>query len=246
MKILMLGVGDFFSRRYYSSSFVLLYDNRTLLVDCPDPIRRMLYDASQLSGLRLDLKDLNDVIVTHLHGDHSNGLESLAYYKRFVEKRRPTIYTIPEVADNLWEHKLKASMHYQQDLETGEPQYSTLEDYFKLSLLKPGIVNTVKGLKIQIRYTRHFIPCFGLKIAYGGRCLGYSSDTAFDPEHIAFLSDCDLIFHESNLGGHTPYEKLLELPIDIRKKMLVVHVHDDFDVKNGSIHCAREGAVYEL
>lgn len=246
MKILILGVGDFFSRKYYSTSFLLLYDNQKILVDCPDPLRRMLYDASKRSGFQIDLPDINDVILTHLHGDHSNGLEGLGFYKRFVEGRRVTLYTIPEVATELWEHKLRASMGAITDLETHRTRHFHLKDYFRIRLFKFGKINRVKNLKIVIRRTKHYIPCFGLKIGYRGKWVGYSSDTSFDPEHIEFLADCDLILHETNIGGHTPYEKLIELPADIRRKMLLVHVPDDFDVRRSKIACASEGKILEI
>jgi ribonuclease BN (tRNA processing enzyme) len=247
MKVLVLGVGDFFSRLYYSTSFLLLYDdNKTLLVDCPDPLRRMIYDAATRSNIPIDLPDIQDVVVTHVHGDHSNGLEGLGYFMHFVEKRSPTVYTIPEVADVIWEHKLWASMQSQIDLETQKPDFFKMDDYFKMKLLNPGVVNEVNGLGLRIRYTKHYVPCFGLKISYNGRCLGYSSDTMFDPEHISFLSDCDLILHETNSGGHTPYEKLLDLPEEIRNKMLLIHIPDDFDPAESQIRCAEEGGVYEV
>jgi len=93
MKILVLGVGDFFSRRYFSTCFIVLYDNRRLVVECPSPFRRMLYEASRKSGVNLDLSDINDVLVTHVHGDHSNGLESLGFFKQYIHKQCPTLYT---------------------------------------------------------------------------------------------------------------------------------------------------------
>jgi ribonuclease BN (tRNA processing enzyme) len=245
-QVLMLGVGDFFSRLYYSTCFVVLYDKRMLLVECPDPLRRMVYDASKKSGIPLDLGDLDDVLVTHIHGDHSNGLEGLGFFKRFIHESRPTLYTIPEMADILWENKLCASMGMQIDLETREPELFEFSDFFNLRLLYPEKTNKIYDLDVKIRYTKHFVPCVGLKIGYRGKWLGYSSDTKFDPEHIEFLSDCDLIFHETNTGGHTPYEQLLSLPETIRNKMMLVHIPDEFDTTSCAIPCAMEGQVYSI
>jgi ribonuclease BN (tRNA processing enzyme) len=41
-----------------------------------------------------------------------------------------------------------------------------------------------------------------------GKTFGYSSDTAFDPGLIEFLSAADLIVHETNLGRHTPLTRI--------------------------------------
>ncbi len=243
-KILVLGRGDFFSRYNYSTSFLIFYSDRNLLIDCPCPIRRMVYDASKKSGIPLDMHDINDVLVTHVHGDHSNGLESLGFFKKFVQGERANIYTIPEVEHDLWEHKLKAAMHRQVDHVNGESHEFSLEDYFNVHLLEPGKVNDVNGLKIVIRYTRHYVPCFGFKVGYGDSWVAYSSDTTYDPEHIEFLSDADIIFHETNLAGHTPYKELLELPESVLNKMVLVHIYDDFPCSESKIPCAREGVVY--
>lgn len=244
LKFLMLGVGDFFPRRYYYTSFLILTNHSNVLVDCPDPLHKVLFEATRRSGISIEITDINNVILTHLHGDHSNGLEGLGFYKHFIHKRRPTIYTIAEVANNLWEHKLCGSMCRMNDLESMTPRFYQLQDFFKIRLLREGVIHRIKDLKVIIRMTKHYIPCFGLKIGYKGRWLGYSSDTAFDPEHISFLSDCHLILHETNVGGHTPYEKLLTLPESIRNKMLLVHLTDDFDTRRSKIPCAEEGKIY--
>ncbi|MBI4512233.1 MAG: hypothetical protein HY698_21550 [Deltaproteobacteria bacterium] len=76
-----------------------------------------------------------------------------------------------------------------------------------------------------------------------GRTLGYSSDTAFDPELIAFLEPADLIIHETNLGpAHTPYSALAALPADLRAKLRLIHYPDGFDMTS-SIKALREGDV---
>ena len=246
LSILILGIGDFFSKYYYHTSFVIFPDESPVFVDCPDPLPKMLYEASQKSGVPLGLDDIDHVILTHLHGDHANGLESLGFYNRFLRHRKPILHTIPEVADVLWDRRLKSSMGPCTNADFESCGEMRLEDFFRLHILHPDKIHSIKGMKIQIHYTRHFIPCFGFKIAYKGRTFGYSSDTAFYPEHIRFLSDCDLILHETNKGGHTQYEKLLTLPEEIRRKMMLIHIYDDFDIEKSKIPVAREGCLYSI
>ncbi|MBN1902312.1 MBL fold metallo-hydrolase [Candidatus Sumerlaeota bacterium] len=246
LSFLVLGIGDFFSKLYYHTHFIIYADENPVLVDCPDPLPKALYEASQKSGIEISLDDIDHVILTHLHGDHSNGLESLGFYNYFVLKRKPVIHTIPEVKEAMWVNKLKASMSpitNDKFEKTGEFQ---LGDFFRLKMLPPGKTSTIKGMKIRIRYTRHYIPCFGFKVHYKGRCLGYSSDTVFDPEHIGFLSDCDLILHETNHGGHTKYEMLESLPPSIRKKIRLIHIYDEFDVKKTCMPVVEQGKLYHV
>lgn len=244
LSFLILGIGDFFSKLYYHSHFVIFADESPILVDCPDPLPKTLYEASQKSRIKIGLDDIDHVILTHLHGDHANGLESLGFYNYFVRGKKPVIHTIPEVQEVLWVNKLKASMSPKTNNnfeKTGEFQ---LEDFFRLKILHPGKTHTIKGVNIRIRYTRHYIPCFGFKVNYKGRSLGYSSDTVFDPGHIEFLSDCDLILHETNHAGHTEYEMLQSLPPDIREKFRLIHIYDEFDVKNSEIPVLEQGVLY--
>ena len=72
--------------------------------------------------------------------------------------------------------------------------------------------------------------------------LGYSSDTAFDPGLIDFLSSADRIVHETDFGpGHTPYEKLAELPGLLRRRMRLIHFPDEFDPPSSAIAPLDEG-----
>ena len=244
LSILILGIGDFFSKYYFHSSFVIMLDGKPVFVDCPDPLPMMLRSASQKSGVSLGLSDIDHVILTHLHGDHANGLESLGFYSRFFRHKKPTIYTIPEVRRAIWENRLKSSMGPFTNNEFERVGEMKLEDFFRLRMLHAGRTQSISGMKIKIRYTKHFIPCFGFKVFYKGCSFGYSSDTTFDPAHIDFLADCDMILHETNKGGHTEYEKLLGLPPALRKKMMLIHIYDDFNIGRSEIPVADEGRVY--
>jgi ribonuclease BN (tRNA processing enzyme) len=79
LRILPLGVGSAFSSRYYGTSCVIQGPGGHILLDCPDPIRKVIREATERSGWSVRAEDLSEVILTHLHGDHSNGLEALGF-----------------------------------------------------------------------------------------------------------------------------------------------------------------------
>jgi ribonuclease BN (tRNA processing enzyme) len=245
-RFLVLGKGDYFSRLYYCTSFVVFADNFKLLVECTEPLNKMLYEASRKARLELNLDEINHVLVTHLHGDHSNGIEGYGFYKRFVQHRKPTLYTISPALRDLWSHKLQASMGHTADSDFGGRRRMRLEDYFSTKVLQMRRSHRIGPMRIEIHPTRHYLPCFGFRLFFRGKSLGYSSDTAFDPDLIRFLSPCDTILHETNYGGHTPYSKLLELPQEVKRKMLLVHIPDDFDVRHSAIPVAQEGKLYTI
>lgn len=247
LQFLPLGIGDFFSCFHYCSSFVVLAGGVPILIDCPSPLRKMLYEATVRAGIELTIDQVDQVVLTHLHGDHANGLEELAFYKRFFQNRRPILYTIPEVVEEMWEHRLRAAMGTLTDenCDNGTPQQ--LSDYFDVHVCEEGEAVQCGPVTLEIRRTRHFLPCFGLRVSFGGLTLGYSSDTVFDPAHIDFLSSSDLIIHETSAGsGHTPVGKLASLSEPIRRKMFLIHVPDGFDMAASPIPVLEEGRLYSL
>ena len=117
LRILTLGIGDFFTRRFYNTSFIILAaDQPPILIDAPSPLAKVIHDASESADLPIDIADIDHLILTHLHGDHCNGVEELGFFNRFNrQKGKPTIYTIAEVEKDLWPHRLKASMGAQTE-----------------------------------------------------------------------------------------------------------------------------------
>lgn len=245
-KFLILGIGDLFTKYYYNTSMILFADGFNLLIDFPTPLRKVIYEASKKSKFSIDVDDIHHAILTHVHSDHSNGLETFGFYKLFIQKDHATVYTIPEVKDILWENRLKASMGYLTNEKFEKIKDMQIEDYFDVNIIEQGKINKIGPFEIEIRRTKHFVPCFGIKAHYNGKTLGYSSDTCFDLEHIKFLSSSDSIIHEANGEGHTPYSKLLELPSDIKKKIHIIHIQDTFDIAKSKLPVVEQGKLYTL
>lgn len=239
-EVIVLGVGDTFSERHHGTSLLLCCEGFRLAIDCPDTYRGVLHDAAKRSGRELSLSDIDHVLITHVHGDHMNGLEGVAFYKHFADKKRVHLVTSPEVRATVWDQRLKASM---SQLFDGQ-QYRTLGfgDYFELTELSWTEPVVIGPFTIRARRTLHHVPTSALFIEAAGRSLGYSADTAFDPELIAFLEPADLIIHETNLGpAHTPYASLAALPPELRARMRLIHYPDSFDTSSSCIQPLREG-----
>ena len=250
MRVLILGVGDAFTRRHFSTSALIAAPGGHVLIDCPDLVHRVVREASDGAGWGVDAVDVGDVILTHLHGDHCNGLESFGFLKRIMREsdpasERPRLYTVPVVAERLWE-RLAPSMD--APFSPGAP--SQLDDFFDVRLLSldagaPAV--DVAGLQVRCRLTTHSVPTIGLLIADGNGTLGWSGDTGFEAAHVEWLSEADVIVHESNLGSmHTPIERLNALPDEVRSKIRLIHLPDDFDPSCTDLKPLREGEVLEI
>lgn len=238
-----LGVGDAFAGLHYSTALALEAEGRWLLVDCPHPIRKMMIE----SPAPIDVPRLDAVVLTHLHADHVSGLEGLAFFDHFVTRRRTVLVTHPTIARTLWDEHYRATMASIIGADGIKQPDRTFDDYFDLRPLTPDTPVEIGPFTIECRPTRHHIFTTALRIRGGGRSVGYSADTAFDPALIDWLGEADRIVHEVNYGGaHTPYEKLVTLPEDIRSRMWLVQYSDLFKPDESAIEPLREGRVYPI
>lgn len=238
MRILPLGVGDAFSARYYSSCLIVEHEGARLLLDCPHPIRKMMKEADP----ELDVGSLLGCVITHLHADHASGLEGLGYFSFFVQRSKMKLLIHPDVAHRLWEGHLAAGMEHLMRASDYHVDEKQLTDYFEPIDLDTTRAVEIGPFRVECRKTIHHIPTTALRISAGDRVFGYSADTAFDESLIAWLDAAHLIAHETNLGVHTPYEKLAALPEALRGKMRLIHYTDFFDTESSVIAPLRQGA----
>jgi ribonuclease BN (tRNA processing enzyme) len=249
MRVLILGVGDAFTRLHFGSSALLEAPDGYVLLDCPDPIHRVVHEAASRSGWRVGIPDIDDILLTHLHGDHCNGLESFGFTHRIRRAdsgaaptpARPRIHTSRPAADRLWE-RLGPAMDARA---TGSRR--TLADFFDVRVIEPDTTATVAGLSVRCRFTKHPLPTIGLLISDGSATLGWSSDTSFEPAHLEWLGGADLIVHECNVGpAHTPIEALNDLPIGLRGRIRLIHLPDDFKESSTDMKPLQAGEVLAL
>jgi len=231
-----------------------------LAIDCPDSYRRVLRqardkqtdDTGKANAAALDLFAIDDVLITHVHGDHMNGLEGVAYFKHFAQKKQLALHTIAPVKNGLWESRLVSSMGRLWNGQTFRDL--AFEDYFAWNELSLSSSTKVGPFTIKTRITKHHVPTSALLIegegtggGTRGKTLGISSDTAFDLELIEFLAPADLIVHETNYGpAHTAYSDLLTLDRDIKQKMRLIHYPDEFDIHSSEIAALVEGQIVDI
>ena len=245
LSVRVVGVGDAFTARYYNACLLIESATTRLLIDAPPALARALRESARAPSEVVGLDDIDHVLITHLHGDHVGGLEQLLFFRRFVTGRKAALYAIPEVLAGLWDTRLRGGMETLLDASGGPARTLSLEDYADVRPLGPG-ATAIGDLSVDWRPTIHHIPTSAVRVRQGSASVGYSADTAFDPELIAWLEQADLFFHETNLGVHTPLEALVALPEATRARMRLIHYPDFLDVDAAPIACAREGERIDL
>lgn len=249
MEVLVLGIGDAFSRLHFGSSAAVRAPDGMVLIDCPDPIHRVLHEAGQKAGgswRLLAAEQVTDILLTHLHGDHSNGLESFGFYRRIQRLQAqkegrpagaaPRLWASREAGTRLWE-KLAPAM--------AGALGRTLEDFFDLRLLVPGQEAQVAGLRVESRVTTHPLHCLGLRITHpDGSSLGWSGDTGFEQAHVDWLGVAKLVVHEANHPpAHTDIAELVKQPEAFKRKLRLLHLPDGFDAAAHGLVALEEGDV---
>lgn len=248
LTLVPLGIGDAFSALNYSHSLAVGGDDHWLLIDCPHPIRKMMREAETTSGIGLDVDRIEAVVVTHLHADHVSGLEDFAYFNYFIVGRKTRVLAHPVVLERLWPETLQGGMGTNGRNHDGSPWKHGFDEYFDSTEMEVEGSTTIGPFRIECRPTRHTIPTFAVRVQAWGRTLGVSSDTAYDPELISWLSEADLIVHEATSllesEIHTPHRHLAELPAHLRAKMRLIHLPDGFHPDPNLVEPLRQGDRY--
>lgn len=220
-----LGIGDAFSRRHYSSCLLVETQAVRLLVDCPHPLRKMLYEADP----KLDLQDIDGVVLTHLHPDHASGLELFGYHMHHQLGVRPRLIAAAPVAVQL----VAAIPNVERD--------------FAIEVVAAGTEHQVGDLSLDWRPTRHMVPTAAWRLWSAETSLGISADTPFDPELIGWLAEADVVVHEvGHPPHHTPLADLAALPAELVARLWLIHVADDVQLAGSGLSALEQGRRYAV
>ena len=188
------------------------------------------------------------------------GVETLLLWRRFELGLRTRLYTSAAVYRAMKERRFPGfEESFSRDLK--EIRRDTPEDYVEFhELAEDSETVWTSEVGVEIRHNWHPTPTLGLKFRIGGFLIGIGGDTCFriplldallregrisESRHRKLAGDwlwnCDLIYHEAGrkAPGHTFEEDLLALPAEVRRKIRLIHLSDDFGP--GRLVPAQEG-----
>lgn len=253
MELQVLGIGNAFTARRNNTSFLIRH-RRNLLIDGPHALFRVFRQ------FEIDRSEINDVLLTHIHGDHVAGLETLLLWKHYAEQQRVRLYTSLPVFQSFKEAFFnRFSLTFSEDLYSIHSK--SLDDYIDFVELSTDRPNPIfEGLSVEIRHNWHPVPTLGLRFLSDQGVIGIGGDTCYDLDLLKalrargkiseqryeklagnWLWDSSVIYHEADRHGapHTPEKNLLDLPGKVKDKIRLIHTPDDFQEKQ--LPLAREG-----
>lgn len=245
MELFSIGSGNAFTKKNWQSNFLIRQNNKWLLIDCGSytPI-------ALLEEFNLTMADIDAVYISHIHADHVNALEELAYCTYFNPScKKPTLYCQGQyiigtdgeayasgLINDLWKNSLRGGLSGLEHVE------ARLHTYFDVVPVEENSSFTWEGIKFDMVQTVHVSARYKIENSYGlmwtdpdtSERVYITTDTQFCPINamMAYLKEVDVVYHDCETSPfasnvHSHYERLRELPAEIKSKMWLYHYHDN-------------------
>lgn len=229
MYLQFIGTGDAFTYAdtLGHNSAWFFTENTNIMIDMP------YSNYERIREIDKTFKDVENIIITHNHADHTNGLEKFAYFRKFnpacSKVQKPKLYVEENVLHELWENNLKAGLMYSSDYTV-----KSLQDYFEVVIVKAYEYFYIDNMKFKLIPTKHmgYMDSFGILVE---GLFYYSGDSTLDKELLKKISpNVQYIFHDCHMwdleiASHASLEDIKSLPEEIKNKTILMHYHDGYD-----------------
>lgn len=202
-KVIILGSSNAVpSKDHENTHFVIVGDERTILVDCVgNPVVR-------LEQAGVDFNSLTDIVITHFHPDHVSGVPLLLMDMWLMGRTKPlNIYGLHYTMDRL------------EDL-MGFYSWSDWPNFFSVGFYRlpqseMAFVLDSEEFKICSSPVHHMIPTIGLRVECKKvpKTFAYSCDTEPCEQTVRLADGADFLLHEAGGAsyGHSSAEQAGEI-----------------------------------
>ena len=244
------------------SGYLVQDEDYTLLLDCGNGV---------FSRLRqhCDYVDVDTVLVTHLHADHTLDLVPFSYALTYAPRQQP----VPVAGWPGTETPARPRLYAPTgagDVFRGLVMWwgheNLIHDAFELAEYQPWDEFELGPFQVRFCEVPHFIRTFAVEItSRSGRRFTFGADCSPNQALVQFARETDLLLIEGTLPrpertgerGHlTPAEAGQHGRDAGAKRLVVTHFSDELDpdwvraqaaeAYGGPVELAQEGAVYTL
>lgn len=176
-----------------TSSLVVLA-GQAVVVDCGLGVTRALVDQG------IALRDLKQIVITHLHSDHYLELGPLLHTAWTAGLKTPVTIHGPEGLARYWDGFI-ASMAEDIDLRIVDEGRPDLRDLVSLKMIDGSPQRLGALILTAIPAIHPPIPdAWSIALTSDLRRVVFSGDTAPNPALVPFAKDADLLVHEAMLA----------------------------------------------
>ncbi|HEU4793058.1 MAG TPA: MBL fold metallo-hydrolase [Nitrolancea sp.] len=166
------------------SSYLVESNGVHVLLDC---------GSDTLSPLRsvTDFRSIETIIISHLHSDHTLDLVPYRYGLKYAPggSSREIPLWIPPGGKHFLHSLAEAFGTHAEEVES-------FFDVFTIREYDPKWSAEIGPFAIRFYRTRHFIPCWAIRLEVDGKSVVYLADTGPDEALIDFARDADLLICE--------------------------------------------------
>jgi ribonuclease BN (tRNA processing enzyme) len=174
------------------TSSLLRLDGRNIVIDCGAGV------AIGLARQGVDLKQIDAIVITHLHSDHYLDLGPLIHTAWTAGLSRPLPVHGPRGLAEYWHHFL-AAMRVDIETRIADEGRPDLEPLLRIHVLDAG--NLVLFPEVRLTAIRNVHPplvdSFALRFDGSRHSVVFSGDTAFHPPLADLARGADLLVHEA-------------------------------------------------
>lgn len=160
--LLFLGIGSAFNPNENNNSAMIKTGKHLLLIDCGESTFKTLIKNNVLD----DVENI-DIVITHLHSDHTGSLSTLLYYLFFIKNVKANVHFPNDDLKKLLDLLGNNKSQYNYNVITNE-------------------VKLLNNLLIKPFKTKHCeeLNSFGYEIIYNNRTIIYNGDSSELPKDI--------------------------------------------------------------
>lgn len=213
-KLLILGSSFVIpDETHENTHLALLGGAGPVLIDCPGRVMIRLRRAG------LDPYQIGDILLTHFHPDHVDGVPMLIMEQWLKGRTTP-------LRLHGWRHCLERMEHLMQAYDCATWPKMFPVEYHALEEGEGVPVLDNADFRIHGWPVKHFVPTMGLRIEdkATGRVLAYSCDTEPCPTDLKLAARADMLIHEAAGAGfgHSSAAQAGEVATEARVKELVL------------------------